>query len=203
MRDAGNVWGCGKMRRVLTLVAVAMLSGPVSAQEIEDVSLIAGTWRTDTKIEISFRPCEIGECGYISKLIIPEAIYAENKEAIDALGVENITDDRNPDPVQRTRFVLGLPIVTLDKKISPGRYQGKVYNPEDGNTYDGTVSLVDAETLRLTGCAFLIFCQSQEWKRLSEAELADAAAHEAELPGNVGVWHPPAETTAPPKESTQ
>ena len=174
------------------LMFAAFLSGAALAQNTEEVgSLIAGTWSQGPNVEITFVPCDAGECGLLTKLIIPDHIYAERKAEIDALGAENIEDDFNPDPKLRDRKVMGLPIVTLSKKISPTRYKGRVYNPEDGNTYDGTIELIDYETLRLTGCAFLILCQTQEWHRIPEDVLAAAREAEDELPGNVAVWHPP------------
>ena len=174
------------------LAFAALFGGATMAQDTEEVgSLIAGTWSQGPNVEITFVPCEVGECGLLTKLIIPDHIYAEKRQEIDALGAENIEDDFNPDPKLRDRKVMGLSIVTLSRKISPTRYQGRVYNPEDGNTYDGTVELIDYQTLRLTGCAFLILCQTQEWHRIPEEVVAAARETEDDLPGNVAVWHPP------------
>lgn len=195
--DTATIGSDRQMRRVLAFMTLAMLCGPALAEEAEYTSLLAGTWSVKGETEVTFAPCEQGECGFLSRLVVPEATYAANKEAIDAMGVENVTDDRNPDPELKKRKVLGLPIVVLSKKVSPVRYEGRVYNPEDGNTYDGIVELADGETLKLTGCAYLIFCQSQEWKRVSEEELAARAKDKTELPGNVGVWHVPEAEAVP------
>lgn len=180
-------------KAIATVLAFAVLfSSAALAQNNEEIgSLIAGTWSQGPNVEITFVPCDAGECGLLTKLIIPDHIYAERKAEIDAIGAENIEDGFNPDPKLRNRKVMGVPVVTLSRKISPTRYRGRVYNPEDGNTYDGTVELIDYETMRLTGCAFLILCQTQEWHRIPEEVVAAARAAEDELPGNVAVWHPP------------
>ena len=41
------------------------------------------------------------------------------------MGVENLTDDRNPDPELKKRTVLGLPIVILSQKGLPGPLRGR------------------------------------------------------------------------------
>jgi len=43
---------------------------------------------------------------------------------------------------------------------------GKIYNPEDGNTYQGTITLVDDNTLNLRGCVIFPLCKTQTWSRL-------------------------------------
>jgi sterol desaturase/sphingolipid hydroxylase (fatty acid hydroxylase superfamily)/uncharacterized protein (DUF2147 family) len=43
---------------------------------------------------------------------------------------------------------------------------GRLLNPEDGRTYSGEVR-PDGDVLRLRGCAAVVFCKSQVWRRLS------------------------------------
>ncbi|MEM7662249.1 MAG: DUF2147 domain-containing protein [Pseudomonadota bacterium] len=43
---------------------------------------------------------------------------------------------------------------------------GRLRNPEDGRTYRGSITQVDANRLELRGCAARVFCQSQTWLRL-------------------------------------
>jgi Delta7-sterol 5-desaturase len=43
---------------------------------------------------------------------------------------------------------------------------GRLLNPQDGRTYSGEVR-PEGDLLRLKGCAALVFCQSQVWRRLS------------------------------------
>lgn len=46
----------------------------------------------------------------------------------------------------------------------PGRYEGEVTDPADGKSYSGKAS-VNGDGLKLTGCALMVFCKSQNWTR--------------------------------------
>lgn len=183
------------MRHFLALLAFMAFCAPVGAQSEAspplppppppppaDSSPIEGTWVTELQSEITIAPCETGLCGILSKIVVPDAHYQASKAEIDAIGIENLTDYKNPDPLLKERTLLGLQIINLNKKISPGMYEGEVYNPEDGNTYFGRVELVDLGTVRLTGCAFVILCQSQNWIRAPEIAEPTPDLHYAQLP---------------------
>lgn len=43
-------------------------------------------------------------------------------------------------------------------------YQGEVIDPTNDKTYAGTATITGA-SLKLTGCAFKVFCRSQTWTR--------------------------------------
>lgn len=47
---------------------------------------------------------------------------------------------------------------------SDGRYRGTVTDPADDATYSGSAK-VTGTTLRLKGCAFIVVCQTQHWKK--------------------------------------
>ncbi|MBO0662172.1 DUF2147 domain-containing protein [Jiella sp. MQZ9-1] len=47
---------------------------------------------------------------------------------------------------------------------SGANYAGKVTDPNNGKTYEGTAA-VNGNALKLTGCALKIFCKSQRWSR--------------------------------------
>jgi uncharacterized protein (DUF2147 family) len=75
-------------------------------------------------------------------------------------------DIRNADASQRNRPLKGL-TVFYGLKGGPTEWTGgSIYNPEDGRTYHGSIKLVDADTLKLTGCVFVPLCQSQTWTRI-------------------------------------
>jgi hypothetical protein len=48
----------------------------------------------------------------------------------------------------------------------PGRWQGRIYNAEDGQTYDASIALRSADTLHVEGCALGIFCGGETWTRV-------------------------------------
>ena len=75
-------------------------------------------------------------------------------------------DIRNADASLRNRPLKGL-TVFYGVKGGPTEWTGgSVYNPEDGKTYHGSIKLVDADTLKLTGCVFAPLCESQTWTRI-------------------------------------
>lgn len=41
----------------------------------------------------------------------------------------------------------------------------EIYNPEDGETYDSEMEVIDADTVKVSGCVWFI-CKTQTWKRL-------------------------------------
>lgn len=50
------------------------------------------------------------------------------------------------------------------KASTPGRYSGPVTDPRANRTYSGRAALA-GDTLKLTGCALKIFCQTGTWAR--------------------------------------
>ncbi|MBN9217671.1 MAG: DUF2147 domain-containing protein [Mesorhizobium sp.] len=50
------------------------------------------------------------------------------------------------------------------KAAGKGTYAGTVTDPRDEKTYSGRATL-NGNTLKLTGCALKIFCQTEVWQR--------------------------------------
>ncbi len=128
---------------------------------------LLGVWLTDVKSHITIKQCGDAFCGHISKVSIRPKLYQKNKQAIDKIGVENAPDYFNKDPNLRSRRLLGLNVLIVDKKQSDLIYLGEVYNPEDGKTYKGKVELLNKNQLRLSGCILMgLLCQSEIWHRI-------------------------------------
>lgn len=85
-------------------------------------------------------------------------------------------DKNNPDPAQRTRPTLGLPVLKAMIPAKPNRWDGEIYNTEDGRTYTSSISLVDDDTLRVQGCVLGFLCGGQNWTRVKNAAPAPQAA---------------------------
>jgi uncharacterized protein (DUF2147 family) len=55
--------------------------------------------------------------------------------------------------------------------MKPGKdskWSGRILDPDTGSTYDSTIALKGADTLRVQGCAFGgMFCGGQTWSRLN------------------------------------
>lgn len=112
-----------------------------------------GTWRTPRGAQIALAPCGASLCGRIVSL----QPLPGNPRQLDV---------RNSDAKLRTRPLKGLTMLSGFTGGPPRWTGGKVYNPEDGRTYSGRIELVDANTLKLTGCALAVFCRSQSWTRV-------------------------------------
>ncbi len=79
-------------------------------------------------------------------------------------------DENNPDPSKRDRSVLGLPIL-LGMTPAGDRWNGKVYNAENGQTYTSHISLVSPNVLKIEGCVLGgLICGGEDWKRVQPAK---------------------------------
>lgn len=99
---------------------------------------ITGEWkRTDGKSRIRMAPCGGAICGTISWL----------------------RDSNSPAHVGQRVF--------FDLKPSEGGWAGSAFNPEDGKTYDGKVTLSGA-AMTTSGCVLGgLICKSVSWTRVN------------------------------------
>jgi uncharacterized protein (DUF2147 family) len=79
-------------------------------------------------------------------------------------------DSYSPDPAERNRPTLGLHILRSMKPTQPGLWQGEVYNPENGKTYDSRISLISPDVLRIEGCMLGFLCGGENWTRVKATE---------------------------------
>jgi uncharacterized protein (DUF2147 family) len=111
----------------------------------------AGEWLVeDGDARIRITECGRNLCGVISA--------AKNA---------NDTDRKNANPELRNRPIIGLPIL-LDMKPVGKRWEGRIYNAKDGQTYDAHISPIDPQKLRVEGCVFGgLICGGQNWTRVN------------------------------------
>ena len=76
------------------------------------------------------------------------------------------TDDKNPDPLKRSRSIIGLVIMSGASPAGPRSWKGELYNRLDGKTYSGTASLKSKDQLELSGCSMIVFCKTVTWTRV-------------------------------------
>jgi uncharacterized protein (DUF2147 family) len=81
-------------------------------------------------------------------------------------------DSYNPDPAERNHPTLGIHILRAMKPTKPGLWQGEVYNPENGKTYDSRISFASPDVLRIEGCVLGFLCGGENWTRIKAAEEA-------------------------------
>jgi uncharacterized protein (DUF2147 family) len=62
---------------------------------------------------------------------------------------------------------IGTVILRGAKQTGPNEWKGKLYNAEDGNTYDGVITMKNPGELTLQGCLWGVVCSDETWKRVS------------------------------------
>lgn len=132
----------------------------------------SGTWLTeDGRARIRIEKCGATQenlCGYVVWLKVP--LNDEGKPRIDF---------KNPDAKKRERPSLGHQLIMGLKPNADDRYEGQIYNSEDGKKYDVTIWLEDQASLSVKGCLIAFLCKTQTWNRKT-----DVAS--GQLPGPTG-----------------
>lgn len=148
-----------------TVVFLALANGAAAQQPS-----VMGTWLVASgKAQVRIQPCADPAagplCGYISGLIDPTGPDGK------VVPPDQANDWRNSDPALRNRKVLGMPLIWGFKKTSdPNSFEeGKIYNGENGKTYNANISLQPDGKLRLRGYVGApMFGETQVWTRVGQ-----------------------------------
>ncbi len=120
-------------------------------------SFPAGTWQTDDgRARLRTERCGPGGtrlCGFVVWL----------QKRLDERGRPWV-DNLNPAEEKRSRELLGHQVLLRLSLSEDGHYEGKIYNSEDGKTYEATVWQEGISELNVKGC-LLVFCKTERWKR--------------------------------------
>jgi len=148
------------------------LAGPVNAAGPADPS---GTWLTeDGRARVRVERCGAKleqVCGYIVWM----------NEPADAKG-QPLRDWHNPDPSKQDRLVLGHQLILGLKPASPGRFDGQIYNAENGKSYDITLWR-ETRDLKVKGCMLSVLCSTQTWTQTMDALPGQLAGMTGDLNG--------------------
>ena len=71
----------------------------------------------------------------------------------------------NPDPALRNRPLVGVAVLSSLVPEGPGRWSGRLYNIDNGQSYSGRPLEIDPRTIRVEGCAIGI-CGGQNMVRI-------------------------------------
>lgn len=123
--------------RISCIAALTLFVAPALAQELNGATLAGTTWLRDTgSSRVKFAPCGDALCGSI--------VWLKDPNGPAKIG-QQIFFDMKPD--------------------GPGQWKGQAFNPEDGKTYSGKMSLSGAK-LTTAGCVFGgLICKSAEWSK--------------------------------------
>lgn len=142
----------------LAALALAAAPGLALAAAPNDPS---GTWLTeDGRARIRVEKCGpqvTNLCGYVVWLKVP----------LNDKGQPRV-DFKNPDPKKQTRPSLGHQLVMGLKPNADARYEGKIYNSEEGKFYDVTIWTEQPTELSVRGCMLGFLCGSQTWSRVTD-----------------------------------
>jgi uncharacterized protein (DUF2147 family) len=89
------------------------------------------------------------------------------------------TDTKNPDPKLRSRPTLGMPVLLDMASTKPNKWEGNIYNSQNGQTYSASISLSDPNTLRVQGCVFGFLCGGESWTRAETHDTVGRAPAQA------------------------
>ena len=125
----------------LKLAAVASL---IAASAWSNESDVLGVWSGgDSLLEVSAS----GDSLSMKVLAIRDAVYLPD-EGLGEPGSPR-RDDKNPDPALKDRLLVGMELLA-DYRWTGKRWEGKIYDPESGNTYSSRMEL-DGERLKMRG----------------------------------------------------
>jgi uncharacterized protein (DUF2147 family) len=162
---------------LLTLMAVTLFSLPARAADP------AGEWRVeDGDAHIKMAVCAGRLWGVVSWEKTPG------------------TDTHNPDPALRNRPTMGLPIVLGMRPTKPDRWEGAIYNAENGKTYQASIALKSPNVLEVEGCVMSGWlCSSEDWARIRPPPEAVGSTSSPNVCLALGIGSPP---TRPPGSAT-
>lgn len=75
------------------------------------------------------------------------------------------TDKLNPDPAKRTRPMIGLQVAGGLAPDGPNKWSGRIYNADDGKTYQASFQVESERTAKVQGCVLSVLCKSHTWTR--------------------------------------
>jgi uncharacterized protein (DUF2147 family) len=130
--------------------AVAMLALAATASGA-DLPAQTGRWITESgNLEVDIAPCGDALCGTVVRVLA-------NRSMSPAGGEMQPADTRSP---------LGMRVLTDFRPAEGAEWRGRIYNREDGNTYDCLMELLDSDHLKIRGYKGLpLFGKTQVWQR--------------------------------------
>jgi uncharacterized protein (DUF2147 family) len=145
------------MLRSLALAGAALLLSAAAAAA--QGASILGRWLTEGgKSHVQIAPCGPHLCGSIVWLREPNQPSGQPK-----------VDLKNPDAAKRGQRIIGLQMLwNFTKSSDPNEWEGgRIYNPEDGETYKSTIKLRADGKLEVRGYVGIsLLGKSQYWERV-------------------------------------
>lgn len=142
------------MKMLTRLATIFLLASPLAAAAAAE-PVPHGIWIMDSgKVTVQVDDCGLNLCGKIVALSKP----------LDKNGKPKL-DKENPDPALRKRPVIGLTILKDMKPDGSNKWEGTIYNADDGYTYRSVMKL-SGDMMKVKGCVAFI-CKSMRFKRMN------------------------------------
>lgn len=129
--------------------AVALLGAAGGAQAAERAEHSFGVWRNpQNSVHVRAEPCGERMCGVV--------VWANDKAKADAArgGTERLEGEK---------------LFRDFTRASAGQWRGKVFVPDIGKTFSGTIRVIDATHAEGKGCLVgRVGCKAQVWTRVSD-----------------------------------
>jgi uncharacterized protein (DUF2147 family) len=114
-----------------------------------------GVWLARDGAHVRVAPCGTYLCATVLK----------TKSPLDPETGQPWTDKHSHDPAERSRPLVGIAVLSSLTPAGPGKWSGRLYNVDDGESYDGHLLELNARTIRIEGCAIGI-CGGQNLTRI-------------------------------------
>jgi len=132
--------------KTIAKLGAGLIAGVMMSLSMAHAAGIDGVWRTPKGWKVKIYACGSARCGKV-------------------IGGTKDKDAHNPNKALRSRKVVGIRMIWGMKKTGSG-YAGKLYNPKNGKTYTGKISIKSASNISLSGCVFGgLICQAQTWRK--------------------------------------
>jgi uncharacterized protein (DUF2147 family) len=135
--------------------ACFVLTALVFAQPSFAADDAAGIWLTqagDAKVKVA--KCGGGLCGTVVWLRQPTDTDTGNPAV----------DNKNPNRERATRPIIGLQLFEGMRPDGPEKWSGRIYNADDGQSYDSHITVAGTDTLKIEGCVGAL-CGGETWTR--------------------------------------
>ena len=139
---------------VLVIVAGLFMMSPANSAAT-DPSIAKGRWLTESgNLEIDVSPCGDKLCGIVSRVLSNRSMSRPDQEMQPADG----------------KSALKMQILSDFVVADGGSWVGKIYNRENGKTYDCVMKGLSPDKLEIRAYKFLpIFGKTQIWTRVSDS----------------------------------
>ena len=139
------------MKKILTGAAAALAALSAVGAAVEAASPaqpLTGVWRNPkNSVRVRIEPCGANVCGTV--IWANERARAKSQRA-------------------GTATLVGTQLFQAFRQTGPGAWSGRVFVPDRGRTYSGTLRSAGPNTVVASGCLVGRFlCKSQTWTRVS------------------------------------